>query len=401
MRVAIFAESYLPYLSGVTVSADALARGLGTRGHEVLVVAPRPADGAPPGGAGSPGPSPRYAWLASYQLPGPVPPGYRMPWPLPGARAVRAAVEFAPHVVHAQSPFATGLMARRVARASSAPLVFTHHTRFGDYRHYLGPLAAPGGALTDAYLRRFWRGCAAVIAPSADLAAEIDDRLGHEARRPIVRAIPTGIDVAAIRALHAIDPRPTAGWPADAVVAVTLGRLAREKSVELVLDAAAAAMQRAPHLRLLVIGGGPAADELRARAGRPDLAGRVAFTGPLPRTEALRHAAGGDLFAFASRTETQGLVLSEALACGLPTLAVEGHGVNDSVRDGVDGIVVAAEPKQTRALRLAEALARVSADRTLRTEMSQRARADAERFDVGRRLAEVEALYAELTGGAG
>ena len=73
LRVVVVAESYLPYLSGVTVSTEALVRGLGARGHQVLLVAPRPATGAEPGSAGAEGPDPEYAWLPSYQLPRPVP----------------------------------------------------------------------------------------------------------------------------------------------------------------------------------------------------------------------------------------------------------------------------------------------------------------------------------------
>jgi glycosyltransferase involved in cell wall biosynthesis len=121
MRVVIFAESYLPYLSGVTVSTDALARGLGRLGHEVLLVAPRPSDGAVPSGVGSPGPEPRIAWLPSYQLPFMVPTGYRMPWPHPFAAALREALDFGPDVVHTQSPFVVGLLARRLARRGGAP----------------------------------------------------------------------------------------------------------------------------------------------------------------------------------------------------------------------------------------------------------------------------------------
>ncbi len=400
MRVAIFAESYLPYLSGVTVSTDALARGLGALGHDVLVIAPRPAKGAGPGGAGSPGPEPRFAWMPSYQLPRIVPAGYRMPLPLPATRALRAAAAFRPQVVHAQSPFVSGLMARRLARSGSAALVFTHHTRFADYRHYLGPLAEPGRQLTDAYLRRFWVGCDAVIAPSAGMAAEIRTRLG-ERGRPIVRVVPTGIDVDAIRALTPVDPRRAAGWPPDAIVAVTFGRLAREKSVDVVLEATGEAARRDDRLRLLVIGGGPAAASLQRRAARPDLVGRVAFSGPLPRLEALAHAAGADLFAFASRTETQGLVLAEALASGLPGVAVEGPGVADSIRHGIDGLVVPAEPVDGQAGRLADAMLTLVTDASRRIAMARRASADAGRFDVRRRVSEIDALYRELFGGAG
>lgn len=392
LRVVLTTESFLPYLSGVTVSVDALARGLVARGHEVLVVAPRPASGTAPEAVGSPGPPPRYAWLDSYQLPRLAPPAYRMAWPNPFASAWRTARAFAPDVVHAQSPFVTGVLARRLARAAGAPLVFTHHTRFADYGHYLGPLARPAAATTDEYLRRFWAGCAAIIAPSADLAADIRERLVPE-HRSRVHVIPTGIDVERISQLDSVDPRTEAGWPADAAVVATLGRLAPEKSPELIIEAMARVAATVERARLLVIGGGPSEPDLRRRAGEPDLAGRVMFTGMLPRVEALARLRGADLFAFASRTETQGLVLAEALAAGLPAVAVAGPGVADSVRDGIDGQVIAAEPAVTRADRLGEAIAALLSDHERRDAMASRARADADRFAVTARVGEVEGLY--------
>jgi glycosyltransferase involved in cell wall biosynthesis len=394
LRVAILAESYLPYLSGVTVSTDALARGLRAAGHEVLVVAPRPADGAAPASSGSTGPDPTYAWLPSLQAPPPAPPGYRIPWPVPSA-ALRAAARFAPQVVHAQSPFVSGLMARRLARRTGASLVFTHHTRFGDYRHYLGPLARPGSAAVDAYLRSFWAGCAAIVAPGSELAEEIRARLGPR-QRPVVRSIPTGVDVAAIRALPRRNVRNAAGWPAEAVVVASLGRLAPEKSVELLVDAFALAAGVDPDMRLLLVGGGPSEAALRDRATRPDLAGRLHLSGQLPRREAISLIRGADLFAFASRTETQGLVLAEALAAGLPVVAIDGPGVRDSVRDGVDGVVVPAEPAGERAVRLAGAIGALAADATRREALAAAADSGAERFEAARRVEEIVALYREV-----
>jgi glycosyltransferase involved in cell wall biosynthesis len=399
LRIAIFGESYLPYLSGVTVSTEALARGLGAAGHDVLLVAPAPRRGTKPGTAGALGPDPRVAWLPSFQLPGPAPAGYRVPWPLPSS-ALRAAVAFDPDVVHAQSPFVSGLMARRVARRVDAPLVFTHHTRFGDYRHYLGPLATPGAALVGGYLRRYWSGCAAVVAPGSELAAEIAERLGGR-RRPLVRAIPTGIEVAAIAALAPRDPRPIADWPDDATVVAALGRLAPEKSVDLLVEAFAAAAGDRPSLRLLLIGSGPSEASLRRRATASDLAGRVHLTGQLPRLDALALIKGADLFAAASRTETQGLVLAEALAAGLPVVALAGPGVVDSVRAGVDGVVVPSEPPAERSARLAEALSALAAEPETRARLAAAALAGADRFSVAARLNEMLTLYRELLGGWG
>lgn len=397
MRVLVTTESYLPYVSGVTVSVDALGRGLGRAGHDVLVLAPRPASDEPLPDVGSPGPPPAHAWLASYQPPRPAPPGYRMPWPNPLDPALREARHFAPDVVHAHSPFVTGLMARRVARAAGAPLVFTHHTRFADYSHYLGPLAGPGAHLMDRYLRRFWAGCQAIIAPSSELADQIRARV-PSGLRSRVHVVPTGVDVAAVRALAPRDPRPERGWPPDSIVVASLGRLAPEKSPLTVLDAFASAARGVPELRLVVIGSGPMQSEVARRADDAGLGDRVHLTGALPRRDALATLAACDIFAFASRTETQGLVLAEALAAGLPTVAVDGPGVRDSVRDGIDGHVISAEPAAARVSRMADVISRLACDAAARRRLAAGASAGADRFSVERRLAEVESLYRALGG---
>ncbi|MDQ2940813.1 MAG: glycosyltransferase [Chloroflexota bacterium] len=388
MRVAIFTETYLPYVSGVTVSTEALARGLGRAGHEVLLVAPRPRRGADPGSAGAVGPEPIYAWLPSYEPAVLVPPGYRMPIPVAWGAGRRAAIAFEPQIVHTQSPFASGLLANEVSRRLSAPLVFTHHTRFADYRHYLGALAAPATGALDAHLRRFWAGCAAVVAPSSDLAAEISERLG--AAGPRVRVIPTGIDLQVISRLESIDSRPDAGWPAESVVVAALGRLAREKNLDLLVDAFATAAAGEPKLRLLLIGGGPLEAPLRRRVERAGIAPRVHFAGKQPHAIALGMLKGADLFAFASQTETQGLVLAEALASGLPIVTLDGPGVADSVRHGIDGLVL------HEAAELSRAIGALSADAARRGSMAAAARDGAERFAAERRMGEMEDLYREL-----
>ena len=112
LRVVLVAETAPPYVSGVTVATDALARGLGAAGHEVLLLAPAPATRGFAPRATVQGPAPAVAWLPSRQLPPPAPAGYRVPQPGRGAAATRTAIAFAPHIVHVQSPFGAGLVGR-------------------------------------------------------------------------------------------------------------------------------------------------------------------------------------------------------------------------------------------------------------------------------------------------
>jgi glycosyltransferase involved in cell wall biosynthesis len=179
-------------------------------------------------------------------------------------------------------------------------------------------------------------------------------------------------------------------------VAVSVGRLAAEKSVALLVEAFAVAASREPRLRLLLVGGGPAESGLRDRAAASDLDGRVAITGRLPRHEALALARGADLFVFASRTETQGLVLAEALAAGLPVLAVAGPGIGDSVRDGVDGMVLSGGPDGDVADRFADGLVELAGDEPRRERLARAAGSGADRFDLGRRIGQVVELYRGL-----
>ena len=118
----------------------------------------------------------------------------------------------------------------------------------------------------------------------------------------------------------------------------------------------------------------------------------------MPRLEALSAVAGADLFAFASQTETQGLVLAEALAVGLPVVALTAPGVEDSVRDGIDGVLVRPAAPGDTTRDLAEAIAALAGDPARRDAKATLARVGAERFDVARRIDEVVALYRELLG---
>jgi glycosyltransferase involved in cell wall biosynthesis len=393
MRIAVFGESYLPYLSGVTVSTETLARGLGAAGHEVLLAVPAPAAGHEPGSSGAQGPEPRMAWLPSYQLPV-APDGYRVP--LPGPSAALAAVDaFRPEIVHAQSPFTSGIMARLAARRAGAPLVFTHHTQFADYAHYTGPFQGLTAAVSGHWLRAWWRGCQGIVAPSEDLATEIRGALGRRGGSR-VRAIPTGVAVSSIAGLPEGHPRRESGWPMDSIVAVSVGRVALEKNVELLTDVLARSAADEPRLRLLLVGGGPATDAVLARARAAGVGDRLRVTGLLPRTDALELLRASDLFLFASQTETQGLVLAESLAAGVPVVALEGPGVADTVRSGTDGLVVAGDPEDTRARRLADAVITLASHPRRRARFAAQARSGADRLDVSHRIAEMVEFYREL-----
>ena len=141
---------------------------------------------------------------------------------------------------------------------------------------------------------------------------------------------------------------------------------------------------------MLLIGGGPLEASLRRGVERSGLAARVHFAGKRPHADALALLAGADLFAFASQTETQGLVLAEALACGVPVVALDGPGVTDSVRHGIDGLVA------YDGAELGRMIGALAADTGRRQRMASAAREGAERFAAERCIGEMEDLYRRL-----
>jgi glycosyltransferase involved in cell wall biosynthesis len=196
-----------------------------------------------------------------------------------------------------------------------------------------------------------------------------------------------GIELERYDRLNASWVRPRYGVPSDVPLVITVGRLAREKRFDVLLTAFAEAA-RDNAARLLVVGGGPQAADLRHAAAQLGLAGRVIFTGPLEHDRVLDCYAAAEVFAFASPTETQGLVVVEAMAAGLPVAAVSGGGVAEVVSDGVTGLLV---PPETGAL--ASAIHRFLHDEPLRRRCAQAGREAARAYAIGEVVQRLVTLY--------
>ncbi|MDQ7849847.1 MAG: glycosyltransferase [Armatimonadota bacterium] len=367
-------DSYLPYISGVVTSVAAFTRALRADGHRVVIAAPRY-----PGHRDD---DPDIIRLPS--LPAPGTPAFRLLLPLPG-RLLRDPRVQAADVVHVHGPFLAGTLGGAVARRLRRPLVFTHHTLYDQYVHYVPLLPA---VLTRPAARRWVRAfanrCDLVIAPSEVIRARLRE-LQVTAR---IEVLPTaGIDPRQLGRLPWGEVRARYGIPPQAPLLVSVSRLAPEKSVDLVLRA----FQQVAEpwgAYLLIVGDGPSAGDLRRLAGDLGIAGRVRFTGALPHLAALAAMSAGDLFVLASQTETQGVVLVEAMAVGLPVVAVARAGAAEVVRDGEAGVLVEPAPEA-----LAAAVRRLLAEPARRAEMSRRAHEIAAGYAVPTLARRLAALY--------
>ena len=320
LDVALVTETYLPEVNGVAMTLGRLVSGLEKRGHRVRLVRPRQ-------GHERSGP------LADGQLliPGlPIPRYPELRFGLPAGTALRTAWQTRrPDIVHIATEGPLGLSALATARSLDIPVLSTFHTNFHAYsRHYgIGWLKRS----IERYLRWFHNRTAATLVPTRELADELV-RLGFRD----VGVLSRGVDTALFNPARRSDTL-RAGWgaaPADPVCLV-VGRLAREKNLELAFAAFAALRADHPRARLVCVGDGPLAEALERR--HPE----AHFSGMRRGVDLAAHYASADLFLFPSLTETFGNVVSEALASGLPVVAFDHAAAGDLIGNGYNGLLAA------------------------------------------------------------
>src|SRR6266849_1988322 len=251
MRVALFTNNYLPFRGGVTTAVETLRRGLERLRHRAWVFAPasRPPVTDPP-------------WVFRYpSIPAPTYPGFALALPF-SRRLYGMARALAPDIVHAQHPFLLGPAARRFARRHGRPLVFTYHTRYEKYAHYVPLPERLVAALAVRLSCRFAGSADLVVAPSERIAATLRER-GVTA--PVV-VVPTGVDLDRFRPGDREAARRRLGLPATAPICLYVGRLDREKSVERIIEAFASIAEAASGARLLLVGQGSHVGPLERRA---------------------------------------------------------------------------------------------------------------------------------------
>jgi glycosyltransferase involved in cell wall biosynthesis len=328
MRVGLFTNNYLPFRGGVATAVETLRRGLETLGHRTWIFAPA---------APSPQADPPYVFRYP-SIPAPTYPGFSLPLPV-SRRLGRIARALDLDVIHVHHPFLLGLTGRRLARSQGRPLVFTYHTRYEKYAHYV--------PLPPRLVRRLAVRLACRFADSADLVVAPSEHVAETLRRRGVSApvavIPSGVDLELFSPASRERARHRLGLPADGLICLYTGRLDREKSLERVLDAFESVAAAVSTATLHLVGRGSQGPALERRAAASRARRRIVFHGGLAPEALPDYYRAADLFLFASETETQGLVLAEAHACGLPAVAVRASGVDEVVTDGETGILTKAE----------------------------------------------------------
>ncbi len=367
----MFSESALPVINGVSISVDALVTELRNRGHSVHLFVPhvsahRDAD-------------PNTHRLRSIDL-------FRTGYPVaipPFYRALRTFRRYEFDLIHTHTPFLLGMVGLRWAESHSLPVVSTYHTLYDRYAHYFPYLPKRYVRFRVAKHTNFYYNHVDEVITPSDASRKW--LLRHSVHTPTT-VIPTGI--LPTRQLARADVRQELGISADTQVLLFVGRLAKEKNLSMLIDAVKRVMDQNENVRLILVGDGPFRDECSRLTRLLGIGDRVRFAGFVERNEVDHYYAAADLFVFASITETQGLVVQEAMTYGLPAIAVSGGGAAASIVPGENGFVVKNEAGE-----LASAISRVLADRNLLDRLATNAARCSRDWSIGAMAESVLRVY--------
>ncbi len=332
LRIAIFSDSCLPILNGVSVSIDALVRELRRQGHSVHIFTAshfRHKDSDPNSYRF---PATETPWTKGYPLA--FPPFYPM---------VHFFRKHKFDIVHTHTPWTIGFVGMRWAQSHGIPIVSTYHTHYDKYTHYI-PF------VPKRYLRYkiakhtnyYYNRVAHVITPSDASKRWL---LRHSIHTPI-SVIPTGtpsrrpLTREGVREQLGIDPKKR--------ILLYVGRIAKEKNMEVLFHAAAKIFETHKDAEFWLVGDGPYRDSAVELARNLNMGDRTNFVGFVERQEVDKFYACADIFLFGSMTETQGLVVSEAMSYGLPCVVVTGGGASASIIDGENGYIVRNDADEIR-----------------------------------------------------
>jgi glycosyltransferase involved in cell wall biosynthesis len=382
-RILYCSDTYPPQVNGVSVVTALSVAGMQERGWECAVVAPQYPK--PYGKAFASDARDLSAVREHLRLPSvPFPPypEIRLVAPLYGS-VLEVMRRFRPHVVHCQTEFLVGRLGQIAAAREKIPLMSSYHTDFSRYTEAYGVRALR--PMLRNYLARFHRRSRRVLTPSEPAKGDLA-QLGIDH----VEVWGRGVDTAQFNPRMRSEPLREQLGIGDEFVFLHVGRLATEKNVDLILKAYEILRARRPHMRsvLVIAGDGPAADDLRRRAGVG-----VVFLGNLERRLVLPLLyASAEAFVYSSETETLGLVVLEAMASGVPVIATPAGGVADNLRDMRNGL--AFPPGD--AVAMADAMEQIADDESLRACLARGARTWALERSWSAELDRLDEVYREV-----
>jgi len=335
MRIGIFTDTYTPFINGVTTSVLMLKKSLEKKGHIVYIVTVNDENlhyktddngrvlrvpGVPIG-------------IYDYRLTGIYP-----------LKAINTIKKWNLDVIHSQTEFGIGTFARIIAKQLNIPLVHTYHTMYEDYVHYIthGYFNKASKKITE-YLTLFYcdKTISELIVPTKKAYELFKEKYKVDRN---VYIVPTGIEVEKFykennKKLNIDKKREELGIKKDDFVILFVGRIASEKNVEFLLSSMKELIETSNKIKLLIVGDGPNLKEYQEYCTKNGIKDNCIFTGKVPWENIVDYYLIADVFATASKTETQGLTVIEAYAASLPVLAIKDESFTGTVINNLNGYI--------------------------------------------------------------
>ncbi|WP_304509258.1 glycosyltransferase family 4 protein [Anaerotignum sp.] len=381
MNIGIFSDTYYPQLNGVATSIRTLAHGLEKKGHNVYIFTPW---------------DPRTPEMDEPNV-------FRIPsMPFLFLKNFRAGLLCPPHlsrkihslnldIIHTQTEFSLGFLGKFISTTQGIPVVHTYHTMYEDYVHYIagGHLITP--EMAREFSKFFCNGTCDVIVPTKKTE---DLLLSYGVTTPI-SIIPTGIDTSHFSKENfseeeILELRHTLGLDSDTPVVLSVGRVAKEKSIDVVIKALPDLLQKIPAVRMVIVGEGPEKENLESLAKSLGVEKHIIFTGGKPWTEIGKYYQLGNVFCSASVTETQGLTFAEAMAAGVPVVAKNDPCINNIITHNVTGLLFEDQEK------LSQLLYQVLTDESLQNRLSKAGMETMKKLSADSFCTYVESLYEKI-----
>lgn len=385
MRILMISDVYFPRINGVSTSIQAYRESLLKLGHQITLI------------------TPAYKNVSTdndetdiYRIPAltvPFDPEDRLMSKSKLYKTAKHLLEKSCyHIIHIQTPFVAHHVGIKLARQFNLPIVETYHTYFEEYLYNYIPFVSK--QLLRNFVRRFTRkqcnNLDAVITPSTAMKDILHE---YGVSKP-VSIIPTGIKIECFSGGDGKRFREIYNISLDAPVLVHVGRICHEKNIDFLLKMHQLVVHQKPDAILIIAGEGPALNHLKHLAIKLQIGKSVKFIGYLDRKKELKNCyAAGDVFVFSSRTETQGLVLLEAMACGTPVVSIAEMGTKDILHNG-GGHMIADEDVDD----FSERVLLILSNYELKKRMSQEARQYASTWSMDSLTMQLVSFYESVTG---
>lgn len=334
MNIALFSDTYLPDINGVATSTHILKKELKKHGHHVLVVTtilPHDSDYIDEDNDILRLPGIDLKKLYGYRASN-----------IYSFKGMKELKEFQPDIIHVQTEFGIGIFGKIAGEILNVPVCYTYHTMWADYSHYIAPgnikaVDQAAKKVIEKISKIYGNSCSELIVPSQKTA----DALISYGISNSIHVIPTGLELDDFsienKKQQQIDKIIQEYQLQDKFVVIFLGRIAPEKSIDILIDAMEDIVKVKDNICLMVVGGGPQLDELKDIVEKKNLQQYIYFTGPKESQYVPSFYHASDLFVSASVTETQGLTFIEAMASGIPVLARYDKNLDGVICDGRNG----------------------------------------------------------------